>query len=163
MAEVSGIESFPRHLALSGDGHRLAVLSERFGRQQVDIVDITTRRHRRIRNLQADPKAGRPLRTASPPWSTLAFTSDGQELVTAAVRQVLVRALPDGRPRVRLAAGEVAYPTADDRLVTLTTMDASTGTSSPRRIWCGISAVGDCCSLLLRISAPRNGTPLRLP
>ncbi|MCP9927449.1 WD40 repeat domain-containing protein [Cyanobium sp. CH-040] len=134
VAEVSGIESPPLDLALSADGHRLAVLSVRYGRQQVDIVDLTTRKQHRIRNLHGKPDGRQTLADI---LSTLAFTADGQELVTAAVEQVQVRTLPEGRPRLRLAGGEVAYPMADDRLVTLASLDASAGSPAPRslQVW----------------------------
>ncbi len=122
LAEVSGLESIPSHLALSGDGRQLAVLSVRYGRQQVDILDLTSRQQHRIRNLHGKPEGQQTLREI---LSTLAFTVDGKELVTAALQQVQVRPLPAGRPRLRLDGGSVAYPMAAGRLVTLTPNDAS--------------------------------------
>ncbi|WP_411876291.1 WD40 repeat domain-containing protein [Vulcanococcus limneticus] len=122
LAEVSGLESIPSHLALSGDGRQLAVLSVRYGRQQVDILDLTSRQQHRIRNLHGKPEGQQTLREI---LSTLAFTVDGKELVTAALQQVQVRSLPAGRPWLRLDGGSVAYPMAAGRLVTLTPNDAS--------------------------------------
>ena len=122
LAEVRGLEPIPSHLALSADGRQLAVLSVRYGRQQVDLVDLHTRKQHRIRNLHGKPEGQQTLREI---LSTLAFTADGKELVTAAPQQVQVRPLPAGRPRLRLEGGEVAYPMAAGRLVTLTPSDAS--------------------------------------
>lgn len=134
VAEISGIESLPSHLALSADGQRLAVLSVRYGRQQIDIVDLTTRKRQRIRKLHGKPEGQQTLQDI---LATLAFTADGQELVTAAVQQVQVRTLPDGRPRLRLEGGEVAYPMADERLVTLASVDAAAARPTPQslKVW----------------------------
>jgi len=130
LAEVSGLESIPSHLALSGDGRQLAVLSVRYGRQQVDILDLTSRQQHRIRNLHGKPEGQQTLRDI---LSTLAFTVDGKDLVTAALQQVQVRPLPAGRPRLRLDGGSVAYPMAAGRLVTLAA-DAPAASPAPRNL-----------------------------
>ncbi|MCP9887502.1 hypothetical protein KBY96_06075 [Cyanobium sp. ATX 6A2] len=107
LAEVSGFESLPSHLALSGDGHRLAVLSVRYGRQQVVIIDLRTRKRHRIRNLHGKPQGEQTFEDIV---ASLALSADGQELITAALQQVQVRTLPDGRPRLRLDGARWPIP-----------------------------------------------------
>ncbi|MCP9817272.1 hypothetical protein KBY76_11460 [Synechococcus sp. GreenBA-s] len=65
------------------------------------------------------------VRGLEPIPSHLALSADGKDLVTAAPQQVQVRPLPAGRPRLRLEGGEVAYPMAAGRLLTLNPSDAS--------------------------------------
>lgn len=134
LAEVRGYASAPSHLALSGDGRQLAVLSVRYGRQQVDLLDLQTRQRHRLRNLHGKPEGQQTLREI---LSTLAFTPDGRELVTAALQQVQVRPLPAGRPRLRLAGGAVAYPMAAGRLVTLDAGDVTAASPASRalQVW----------------------------
>ncbi|MDP4809129.1 MAG: hypothetical protein NWR31_08150 [Cyanobium sp. MAG_160] len=67
----------------------------------------------------------------------MAFSADGQELITAAVQQVQVRTLPEGKTRLRLDGATVAYPRADHRLVTLAALDARAVGSEPHslKVW----------------------------
>ncbi len=134
LAAISGYGPLPSALALSGDGQQLAVLTVRHGRQQLDLLDLSRRTRQRLPLADQPPPEQRTLKDS---LSSLAFSRDGQELITAAVQQVQVRSLASGRPRLRLEGGGAAYPMADQRLVTLAAVEARAASPQPHslRLW----------------------------
>ncbi len=121
VARLTGEDSPPLDLALNEGGDQLAVLSVRTSKQQLDILDLSTQKRHGISNLHRKPDGQRTLQDL---LTSVAFSADGQELITAAVQQVQVRTLPEGKTRLRLDRATVAYPMADHRLVTLAALDA---------------------------------------
>lgn len=134
VARLTGEDSPPLDLALNEAGDQLAVLHVRNSEQQLDILELSTQKRRRIRNLHGKPEGQRTLQDV---LSSVAFSADGQELITAAVQQVQVRTLPEGKTRLRLDGATVAYPMADRRLVTLAAVDALAPSSEPQslKVW----------------------------
>ncbi|QPN56880.1 WD40 repeat domain-containing protein [Synechococcus sp. CBW1107] len=116
VARLTGDASPPLDLALNEAGDQLAVLQVRNSAQQLDILELSRRKRRRIRHLHGLPDGQRTLQDI---LSSVAFSADGQELITAAIEQVQVRTLPEGAIRLRLDGATVAYPMAGRRLVTL--------------------------------------------
>ncbi len=131
---TGGEDNPPLDLALNENGDQLAVLQVRNSAQQLDILELSTQKRRRIRNLHGKPDGQRTLQEV---LTSMAFSADGQELITAAVQQVQVRTLPEGKTRLRLDGATAAYPMADRRLVTLAAVDALAAGSEPHglKVW----------------------------
>jgi hypothetical protein len=110
------------------------VLSVRTSKQQLDILDLSTQKRRGIRHLHGKPDGQRTLEDV---LTSVAFSADGQELITAAVQEVQVRTLLEGKTRLRLDGATVAYPMADHRLVTLAALDARAVGPEPHslKVW----------------------------
>ncbi|MDM7937464.1 MAG: WD40 repeat domain-containing protein [Cyanobium sp. CZS 48M] len=135
VARLTGEDSPPLDLALNEAGDQLAVLSVRTSKQQLVILELSAQKRRGIRNLHGKPDGQRTLEDV---LTSVAFSADGQELITAALQQVQVRTLPEGKTRLRLDGATVAYPMADHRLVTLAAVDAlATSSKQPHspRVW----------------------------
>lgn len=134
VARLTGDDSPPLDLALNKAGDQLAVLQVRNSEQQLDILELSTRKRRRIRHLHGQPDGQRTLQDT---LTSVAFSADGQELITAAVQQVQVRTLPEGAIRLRLDGATVAYPMAGRRLVTLAAVDALAASSETQslKVW----------------------------
>jgi hypothetical protein len=136
------------------------VLSVRTSKQQLDILDLSTQKRRGIRHLHGKPDGQRTLEDV---LTSVAFSADGQELITAAVQQVQVRTLPEGKTRLRLDGATVAYPMADHRLVTLAALDARAVGSDPTVSRSGSWPLANWCELFRLISPPWNGGTFRSP
>lgn len=132
VAELTGYESIPKDLALSDNGQQLAISTVRYSEDKVEIWDIPSRRV--VHTLQREPNASATLKDI---LASLGFSQDGRELITAAVQQVQVRNLDNGKVRLRLDGGEVAYPMADNKLVTLAAVNARAAKLEPYnlKIW----------------------------
>lgn len=132
VAELKGYESIPKDLALSENGQQLAISTVRYSKDKVEIWDLPSRRV--VHTLQREQNGSETLKDI---LASLRFSQDGRELITAAVQQVQVRNLANGQVRLRLNGGEVAYPMADNKLVTLAAVDAWAAKPEPHnlKVW----------------------------
>ncbi|NCJ07385.1 WD40 repeat domain-containing protein [Synechococcales cyanobacterium C] len=149
VAELTGYDSSPKDLALSDNGQQLAIATVRYSEDQVEIWDLPSRRV--VHTLQNGPSGSATLRDI---LASLGFSQDGRELITAAVQQVQVQNLANGEVRLRLDGGEVAYPMADNKLVTLAAVDAWADKPEPYNL-----KVWDLTSGQLLHTIPANLAP----
>ncbi|MGB8699939.1 MAG: hypothetical protein WCD18_11030 [Thermosynechococcaceae cyanobacterium] len=131
VAELTYDSSF-KDLALSDDGQQLAISTVRYSEEKVDIWDLPSRRV--VHTLQGKSDGSATLKDI---LASLEFSQDGRELITAAVQQVQVRNLANGEVRLRLDGGEVAYPMAGNKLVTLAAVNAWAAKPEPYdlKVW----------------------------
>ncbi|UOO10816.1 MULTISPECIES: WD40 repeat domain-containing protein [unclassified Synechocystis] len=129
VGELKGYESGPKDLALSDNGQQLAVVTVRYGEDKVEIWDLP--RKKVLYSFKTKPNSSVTLKDI---LSSLEFSKDGQQLITAAVQQVQVRDLTNGAVQMRLEGGELAYPIADNKLVTLASVDAWANEPEPHNI-----------------------------
>ncbi|MBE9176197.1 WD40 repeat domain-containing protein [Synechocystis salina LEGE 06155] len=132
VAELKGYENIPKDLALSDNGQQLAVSTVRYSEDKVEIWDLPSKKV--IHTFKPAPNGSATLKDI---LASLKFSPDGQELITAAVQQVQLRNLTNGKVRLRLNGGEVAYPIADNKLVTLAAVDAWAAQPEPHslKVW----------------------------
>lgn len=132
VVELKGYESLPKALALSANGQQLAISTVRYGEDKVEIWDLPSKKV-----VQTFPDQRDESKTLKDILASLEFSPDGQELVTAAVQQVQVRNLANRTVRLRLDGGQVAYPIADNKLVTLAAVDAWAAKPEPYslKVW----------------------------
>ncbi|HIK13797.1 MAG TPA: WD40 repeat domain-containing protein [Leptolyngbyaceae cyanobacterium M33_DOE_097] len=132
VAELTGYDGIPKDLALSNNGQQLAVSTVRYSEDKVEIWDVPSKRV--VYTLKGEPNASRTLKDI---LASLTFSQDGREFITAAPQQVQVRDLANGEVRLRLDGGHVAYPMADNKLVTLAAVDAWADNPEPYnlKVW----------------------------
>jgi hypothetical protein len=131
VADLTGYETIPKDLALSANGQQLAISTVRYSEEKVEIWDLPSKRI--VHTFPIEPIGSSA--TLKDILASVGFSSDGRELITAAVQQVQVRTLANGRVRLRVdGAGEVGYPMAGNKLVTLAAVDAWADKPAPHNI-----------------------------
>jgi WD40 repeat protein len=118
VAEIRGHDATIKDVALSDNGQQLALLTRRYDDEQVEIWDLPTRRV--IHTFKRPSNESITLKSI---LSSVSFSPDGRELITAAALETQVRNLSSGKVRLRLDGGVVAYPMAGNKLVTLAAVD----------------------------------------
>jgi hypothetical protein len=118
VAEIRGHDGTIKDVALSANGQQLALLTLRYDDERVEIWDLPAQRV--IHTFKRPSDASVTLKNI---LSSVSFSPDGRELITAAAQQIQVRNLSSGEVRLRLDGGVVAYPMAGNKLATLAVVD----------------------------------------
>ncbi len=118
VAKITGYTTIPKNMAFSPNGQQLAV---GYLRRDDDVVEIWDLAAKKVAHTwHSSLGSSRTLKTV---LSSLAFSHDGKEVITAAPQEVQVRDLATGNVRQRLEGGEVADPIAGGKLITLAVVD----------------------------------------